>query len=91
MNFIHIVIFTKGKLLSMRFFITKVTLLTVFLFTFMGCSSDLGNEIIYTMSQPNCSTSKNQVEKDMCEEEAKKSISYEQYKKERKEIINGTK
>lgn len=73
----------------MKAIILKIALCVGFAITFLGCSSDIGNEIVYEMSQPHCSIKHNQTlsELELCQAQAKKRISYEQYKKERKEVI----
>ena len=74
--------------------ITKLVFSIVFLFAFTGCSSKIGNEIIYELAQPpseNQCQFKRPEEKDLCLINAKNRITYEQYKKEREEIIKGNK
>jgi len=56
-----------------------------------GCSSKVANEVVYNMSQPvseQACFKKRPEERDLCLIEAKKRIPYEQYVKEREEIMN---
>jgi hypothetical protein len=60
----------------------------------MGCSSKLAREFVYVLAQPpseNQCQFKRPEERDSCLINARNRITYEQYKKEREEIINGNK
>jgi hypothetical protein len=70
----------------------KTTLCSGVVLMVSSCSSDVGNAILYDMAtNMNCHQSKTLSEKEECEREQQKQISYEQYKKERKEVIDGKK
>jgi hypothetical protein len=72
----------------MKTTLLKITYIVV-ASTCLGCSSDIGNEIIYSMAQPHCSIKDHKTlhEIEMCKAQTNKKIPYEQYKKERKAII----
>jgi hypothetical protein len=78
----------------MKSSVTKFFLSIVFIFSFTGCSSKQANELIYELAQPPSESKcqfKRPEERDLCLNNARNRIPYEQYKKEREEIINGSK